>query len=79
MVEAGNVLVARIAAGRVEDQLITVNVGRGNSRLPMLTAAFDSRFAGITSPGKRNPVRGSIGFDLLCEKSPERSAAVGNT
>src|SRR4051794_30737332 len=53
--------------------------GRGNSRLPMSTAAFEKRLAGIWSFGNGAPVSGSIGFVLLCEKSPARSAAVGST
>src|SRR6476659_1114204 len=54
-------------------------LGKGNCRLLIWTPAFEKRLAGIRSFGKRTPVAASIGFDLLWEKSPARSAAVGIT
>ena len=45
----------------------------------MSTAAFEKRLAGIRSSGKRTPLTGSTGLVLLWEKSPARSAGVGNT
>src|SRR4051794_41408220 len=53
--------------------------GKGNSRLLIWTPAFEKRLVGIRSFVNRTEVEGSIGFDLLWEKSPARSAAVGIT
>src|SRR5690349_11124056 len=48
-------------------------------RFVSLTAACENRADGITLLGNAAPVAGSIGFRLLCEKSPPRSSIVGIT
>src|ERR1700736_2236647 len=51
--------------------------GRGKSKLAIMSAGFEIWDAGIILFGKGDPVAGSIGLFLLCEKSPATSSAEG--
>src|ERR1700741_1838611 len=51
--------------------------GRGNSKLAILRAGCEISDAGMTLFGKGEPVVGSMGLFLLCEKSPATSSAEG--
>src|SRR5579859_7124812 len=63
--------------GALKLRMFPGELGSGKSRLAMVTAGFEICCCGIILLGKGKPVVGSMGFFVLCEKSPATSSAVG--